>query len=1064
MFEKYTEGAIRIIMGAQDEARRMGHCHVGTEQLVLGMLVARKSIAASVLVKQGITLKLFRREVEALLGRGTGFMAMEIPFTPRAKRVLELAVNEARDMNVNFVGSEHLLLGILMEGNGMAVRLLQKLKLNFSETKRLIFEQMAEIEEYEAWKPSSANYNKFERKKDVAREMYESVLNEKNEEKSDFDKYFSGLFEGMDPGDKFRFRIGDEEEEDYNFGLYKDEEERKAIEEKRKQGYRLTWEQAEELEKRMEEEAKRLGVTLEEFRQKKFMELFNQTRKARNEAARANESRASETRTSEYRTSGIRPNKPKALLDDYSVNISKEAHKKLLDPVIGRDGVIEDLIKVLARRRKNNPVLVGEPGVGKTACAEGLALAITEKTCPDFLRNQEIYNLDLGAILAGTKYRGEFEERFKNILTDVQERGDIILVIDEIHTIVGAGAAEGAVDAANLLKPALARGNLKLIGATTIAEYRKHIAKDPALERRFHPITVDEPSVETTIDILKGLKPYYQKHHSLIYEDVALEAAASLTHRFITDRHLPDKAIDVMDECGSQVRLRNRILPPGVQKLVTELHATLTDIETAFKNHDFKLAKMLVSHELEVRAHLKLVLAVMESQEAATRKLIEDAKKNGKPVPEIKMPSKISAFDRIVEKDVTDVISAWTGIPVTKINESESDRLKKMETILHKRLIGQHHAITAVAKAVRRARTGIQDPKRPIASFIFAGPTGVGKTELTKSLAEYIFDSEKSMIRFDMSEFMEKHTASKLIGSPPGYVGHDEGGQLTDAVRRKPYSIVLFDEVEKAHPDVFNLFLQILDDGQLTDSKGILTDFKNCIIVMTTNLGAHVIEQESPILPEKQKKSFGFDPENWEEEENTTINRSQKIELMVNLDGTFTIKPPVEPELTAEDKERFSKIDGLVHEELKKFFRPEFLNRVDEIIVFQHLSKHNIWEISGVMLKNLAKRLESQGATIEIDNAVRFFLSEKGYDPVYGARPLRRAIIKLLEDELAVACLDNSLEKGTHIIVQQQLKPNPAPYAEYFEDIYSDKILVTFDKSNIKKEELAVTDDKLAFQ
>ena len=1031
MFEKYTEGAIRIIMAAQEEARRMGHCHVGTEQLVLGMLAQRKGIAATVLVKQGITLKIFRREVEAVLGRGAGFMAQEVPFTPRAKRALEIAVNEGRDMNLNFVGSEHLLLGVLIEGNGMAIRLFRKLKLDFSETKRLIYELMGDIEEYEAWQPPSAEQEeKWERQRAIAWNLFKTVVDEKAKREDAYSNYVSGVY----TGDSFRY-------------FRSKSNQGNSLRKTRREASRLSWDEKNDRQEKLKMEAERLGITPEEVEQQQQQEISNKSFSA---------------------SRGFRSNRSKALLEDYSINISKEAKDKLLDPVIGRDGVIEDLIKVLARRRKNNPVLVGEPGVGKTACAEGLALLIAEGTCPDFLRKQQIYNLDLGAILAGTKYRGEFEERFKSILTDVQEKGNIILVIDEIHTIVGAGAAEGAVDAANLLKPALARGNLKLIGATTIDEYRKHIAKDPALERRFHPITVDEPTVETTIDILKGLRPYYQRHHSLIYEDAALEAAAALTNRFITDRHLPDKAIDVMDECGSQVRLRNRTLPPGVQKLVTELHATLNDIETAFKEHDFKLAKMLVYHELEVRAHLKLVLSVVETQEELARQLIEEAKEKGEPVPNLDswFSFSSSTFDRIVEKDITDVISAWTGIPVTKINESESERLKKMEDILHKRLIGQHHAITAVSKAVRRARTGIQDPKRPIASFIFAGPTGVGKTELTKSLAEYIFDSEKNMIRFDMSEFMEKHTASKLIGSPPGYVGHDEGGQLTDAVRRKPYSIVLFDEVEKAHPDVFNLFLQILDDGQLTDSKGRLTDFKNCIIVMTTNLGAHVIEQESPILPEKQKKSFGFDPENWEEEENVIINRSQKIELMVNLDGTFTIKPPVEPALTVEDKERFSKIDGLVNEELKKFFRPEFLNRVDDIIVFQHLSKHNIWEISGVMLKNLAKRLESQGATIEIDNAVRFFLSEQGYDPVYGARPLRRAIIKLLEDELAVACLDNPLEKGTHIIVQQQLNPNPAPYAEYFEDIYSDKILVTFDKSNIKKEEeeSVVPVDELTFQ
>ena len=975
MFEKFTEGAIRIIMAAQEESRRMGHNHVGTEQLMLGMIAQRKGIAGMVLYLQGIRLKPFRREVEKHIGRGRGFVGSEVPFTPRAKRVLEIAIGEAKDLNVNYVGSEHILLATLTEGAGIAIKILDKFKINYLDTRRLIFEFMGDIEEYGPWMPSTRDRSVVpERLIKERKRLYGDI--EIEEDDDPFDEWYGDVdidvrydFNKKDTTPRKRARPYDP------WGPYASD--RKNPKKRVPSGY---------------SRSENLGSAL-----------------ARDSFRRA------------------RDKKSKSLAD-YSINITHEANEKLLDPVIGRDQEIQNLIKVLGRRRKNNPVLVGEPGVGKTACAEGLALLMIDHHCPDFLRNYEIHNLDLGSVLAGTKYRGEFEERFKGILEDVQEQGNIILVIDEIHTIVGAGAAEGAVDAANLLKPALARGVLKMIGATTLDEYRKHIEKDPALERRFHPITVEEPSVETTIDILKGLRPYYQTHHALIYEDEALEAAAALSSRFITDRQLPDKAIDVIDECGSQVRLRNRELPPGLQKLLIELHATLKDIEVAIQTHDFNLAKLLIEHELEVRAHMKVLTLTMENNK--------------------KYSNKLSNFDRIFEKDITDVISAWTGIPVTKINESETERLKKMESILHDRLIGQHHAVTAVSKAVRRARTGIQDPKRPIASFIFAGPTGVGKTELTKALAEYIFDSEKNMIRFDMSEFMEKHTAAKLVGSPPGYVGHDEGGQLTDAVRRKPYSIVLFDEVEKAHPDIFNLFLQILDDGQLTDSKGKLSDFKNCIIVMTTNLGAHVIEKESPILPEKQKKSFGFHSESWEDD--LVLKESQKIELMVNLDGTFTVKPPVKKSITEEDEERFSKINVLVHDELKKFFRPEFLNRIDDIIVFQHLSRHDIWEISGVMLKNLAKRLESQGATVEIDNAVRFFLTEEGYDPVYGARPLRRAIIKLLEDELAVACLDNPLEKGTHIIIKQQLNPNPVKYAEYFHDVYSDKILVTFDKSKVE--------------
>lgn len=890
MFEKFTEGAIKVIMLAQEESRRMGHNFVGSEQMLLGMLGQRHGIAGRSLSQLNVTLKKTRKEVENFIGRGSGFVASEIPFTPRAKRILEMSIHEAKEMGVNYVGTEHILLSFLNDGDGIGLRILGRLKVNTAKLRQLIYTNIEEQQENILLKPSLSNKEKW-------------VL--------------------------------------------------------------------------------------------------------------------SREKSSKWMTSTI---------ENYSENLTKEADEQRLDPVIGRDEEVSSLVKVLGRRRKNNPVLVGEAGVGKTACAEGLALLMVSSNCPEFLRDHIIYNLDLGSVLAGTKYRGEFEERFKSIIEEVQQHGKIILVIDEIHTIVGAGAAEGAVDAANLLKPALARGSLKVIGATTLDEYRKHIEKDPALERRFHPIIVEEPSVETTIDILKGLKPYFQSHHSLNYENEALVAAATLSNRFITDRNLPDKAIDVIDEAGSRVRLRNRELPIGVQKLLVELHETLTDIEQAIKTHDFNLAKSLLDHEVEVRAHIQIMKLAL-----ANKKQFEN---------------KLDTFDKVFEVDVTDVISSWTGIPVTKINESELERLKKMEHILHERLIGQHHAIVAVSKAVRRARTGIQDPKRPIASFMFAGPTGVGKTELTKALAEYIFDSEKNMIRFDMSEFMEKHTTAKLIGSPPGYVGHDEGGQLTEAVRRKPYSIVLFDEVEKAHPDVFNLFLQVLDDGQLTDSKGRLVSFKNCIIVMTTNLGSQVIESESPILAKKPKKQFGFHSESLEEE--FRRKESKKIDLIVNLDGTFSINPPIKQEINEVDTSRFEKITDLVKEELKKFFRPEFLNRIDDIIVFNHLSKHDIWEISGVMLKNLGKRLESQGVTLSVDNAVRYFLTEEGYDPVYGARPLRRAIINLLEDKLAEACLDHPLQKGTHITIKQQLNPNKVTkYSQYFEDVYTDEIIVTFDDSNV---------------
>merc|ERR1712085_98939 len=583
---------------------------------------------------------------------------------------------------------------------------------------------------------------------------------------------------------------------------------------------------------------------------------------------------------------------------------------------------------------------------------------------------------------------------------------------DEIHTLVGAGAAEGAVDAANLLKPSLARGTLRVIGATTLDEYRRYIEKDPALERRFHSILVEE--------------------------------AAKLSSRFIADRNLPDKAIDVIDEAGSRVRLRNNSLPYGLQRLLVELHETVKDKNDAINVNDFSTAKLLVEHEVEVRTHLRIMRFALTTKE----RYAKYTDPNG------------PRFDQVTESDVFKVISAWTGVPVTKINQSENERLKLMESIIHERMIGQHHAIVAVSKAVRRARVGIQDPKRPIASFIFAGPTGVGKTELTKALAEYMFDDEKNLIRFDMSEYMERHTVAKLIGSPPGYVGFQDGGQLTEAVRQKPYSIVLFDEVEKAHPDVFNLFLQILDDGHLTDSTGKVVSFKNCIIVMTTNLGSRIIENESPVLA-KEKIGFGrsFDTTALERE-------NKKIELLVNSNGTFSLKPPIEREITSEDEEKFIKITGLVQEELKKFFRPEFLNRIDDIIVFNHLSKYDIWQICGLMLKQLSGRLQEQGAFLSIETATQFFLTEKGYDPVYGARPLRRSITKFLEDKLAEACLSNTIYQGTEITVKQKTKQDihkKTPFNLIFDDVYTEEILIEFDNSQVdftkieKKETQKVT-------
>src|SRR5210317_985691 len=902
MFEKFTEGAIKVIMLAQEEARRMGHNFVGTEQLLLGVIGQRHGIGGRALAQLNITLKKTRKEIEKYIGRGTGFVASEIPFTPRAKRVLEMSIYEGQDLGVNYVGTEHVLLSLINEADGIAMLTLDKLRVNIPKLRHLILTYIEEQQE-DILKPPLTDQEKWA----LAREK-------------------SGL---KTPS-----------------------------------------------------------------------------------------------------------------LDLYTEDITKEVIGQRLDPVIGRDEEINALVKVLGRRRKNNPVLVGEAGVGKTACAEGLAILMQTMDCPEFLLDHNVRALDLGSVLAGTKYRGEFEERMKQIIDEVQAHAKTLLVIDEIHTLVGAGAAEGAVDAANLLKPSLARGTLRVIGATTLDEYRRYIEKDPALERRFHSIVVEEPSVETTIDILKGLKDEFQRHHALAYSDVALEEAAKLSSRFIADRNLPDKAIDVIDEAGSRVRLRNRSLPTGLQKLLVELHETLEDKNDAINHNDFATAKLLVEHEIEVRTHLRIMRFALTSK----KKYAKYSSPNG------------PRFDEVTESDISKVISAWTGIPVTKINQSENNRLKLMERILHERLIGQHHAITAVSKAVRRARVGIQDPKRPIASFIFAGPTGVGKTELTKALAEYMFDDEKSLIRFDMSEFMERHTVAKLIGSPPGYVGFQDGGQLTEAVRKKPYSIVLFDEVEKAHTDVFNLFLQILDDGHLTDSSGKNVSFKNCIIVMTTNLGARVSEKESPVLP-KNKIGFGR-----QLDDSALARESKKIELLVNSDGTFSLQAPVEKEVTAEDEEKFSKITELVKEELKKFFRPEFLNRIDDIIVFNHLSKHDIWEICGLMLNQLCKRLKEQGATLNIDNAARYFLTEEGYDPVYGARPLRRSITKFLEDKLAEACLSNVIHEGTQINVTQKIKPsvygNRPVYSPIFDDIYTSEIVVEFDYSNVEFNQIDNQDEQ----
>ena len=866
MFEKFTEGAIKVIMLSQEEARRMGHNFVGTEQLLLGVIGQRHGIGAKVLKKLKVSLKKARKEIELYIGRGTGFVASEIPFTPRAKRVLEMAVQEGKDLGQNFVGTEHILLALIAESDGVAMRTLDKLNVDIKKLRNLILSYISETQE-EILRPIS---------------QAEKYLIEREKKGS-----------------------------------------------------------------------------------------------------------------------------PTPTLDEYAENITKEAVDGNLDPVIGREKEIDDVIAVLARRTKNNPVLVGEAGVGKTAVAEGLAQLVLTEKIPNFLDGSLIMALDLGSILAGTKYRGEFEERLKRIVEEAQNDSAVIVVIDEIHTLVGAGAAEGAVDAANILKPALARGKFRCIGATTNDEYRKYIERDPALERRFQPVHVDEPSVGTTIEILRGLRSKFEEHHALSYRDKALEQAAILSDKYVADRYLPDKAIDVLDEAGARVRLENRRLPLGLRSLLNELQETIREKEKTVKEHDFEVAKQLLDHEMEVRTHIRILKqsALRNEARGFTRKDI----------------------DMVTETDVADVVSNWTGIPVTKITGSESTRLLKMEATIHERIIGQEHAVISVSKAIRRARVGLRNPNRPIASFIFAGPTGVGKTELTKVLSDYMFGKKDSMIRLDMSEYMEKHTVAKLIGSPPGYVGYNDGGQLTEAVRSKPYSVVLLDEIEKAHPDVFNLLLQILDDGRLTDSKGRLIDFTNTLIIMTTNLGAKIIERESGIKPKsEQNKNKENDLNRKSDAESINKYLREKIEYEDDkyLDG-YQVKPdPIrgwEPEpAPVQDPELIKRVNKLVNDELKNFFRPEFLNRIDEIIIFNHLRRVDIWKICSLMIQQLQGLLEDKKIHLFVEPSVQAFLTDEGYDPIYGARPLRRTIMKYLEDRLAEECLSKTLYPDTQIFVNRK--------------------------------------------
>ncbi len=793
MFERFTEKAIKVIMLAQEEARRLGHNFVGTEQILLGLIGEGTGVAAKVLKSMGVNLKDARIEVEKIIGRGSGFVAVEIPFTPRAKRVLELSLEEARQLGHNYIGTEHLLLGLIREGEGVAARVLENLGVDLSKVRTQVIRMLGE--------------------------------------------------------------------------------------------------------------------------------------------------------TAEVSTGGGQGRTKTPTLDEFGSNLTQMAAEGKLDPVVGRQKEIERVIQILGRRTKNNPVLIGEPGVGKTAIAEGLAQRIGNGDVPDILEDRRVVTLDIGLLVAGTKYRGEFEERLKKIMDEIRSAGNVILVIDEVHTLIGAGAAEGAIDAANILKPALARGELQCIGATTLDEYRKHIERDAALERRFQPVMVGEPSVDETIEILHGLRDRYEQHHKLKISDEALEAAAKLSDRYISDRYLPDKAIDLVDEAGSRVRLINSQLPPAAKELDRELRQVLKDKDNAVRSQDFDKAGELRDREMEIKAEIRAI---------AQNKAAEESEGEESPV--------------VGEEDIAHIVASWTGVPVNKLTESESEKLLHMEDTLHQRLVGQDEAVKAISRAIRRARVGLKNPNRPIASFVFSGPTGVGKTELAKSLASYFFGSEDAMIRLDMSEFMERHTVSKLIGSPPGYVGYNEGGQLTEAVRRRPYTVVLFDEIEKAHPDVFNMLLQILEDGRLTDAKGRTVDFKNTLLIMTSNIGSKVIE--------KGGGGLGFEFEQ---------NQAES---------------------------QYNRIRSLVNEELKQYFRPEFLNRLDEIIVFRQLTKDEVKEIAEILLKEVFARLTEKHIHLQVTDRFKERLVEEGYNPSYGARPLRRAIMRLLEDTLAEEILSGRLVDG----------------------------------------------------
>ncbi|MEV0426961.1 ATP-dependent Clp protease ATP-binding subunit [Micromonospora sp. NPDC049836] len=806
MFERFTDRARRVVVLAQEEARMLNHNYIGTEHILLGLIHEGEGVAAKALESLGISLEGVRQQVEEIIGQGQQAPSGHIPFTPRAKKVLELSLREALQLGHNYIGTEHILLGLIREGEGVAAQVLVKLGADLNRVRQQVIQLLSG---YQGKEPAAA---------------------------------------GAAPG----------------------------------------------------------------------------------EAAPSTS----------------------LVLDQFGRNLTQAAREGKLDPVIGREKEIERVMQVLSRRTKNNPVLIGEPGVGKTAVVEGLSQKIIKGEVPETLKDKQLYTLDLGALVAGSRYRGDFEERLKKVLKEIRTRGDIILFIDEIHTLVGAGAAEGAIDAASILKPMLARGELQTIGATTLDEYRKHLEKDAALERRFQPIQVGEPSLAHTIEILKGLRDRYEAHHRVSITDAALVAAATLADRYISDRFLPDKAIDLIDEAGARMRIRRMTAPPDLRDFDERIAQVRRDKESAIDAQDFERAAQLRDKE-------KQLLGQKAQREKEWK------------------AGDLDVVSEVDDEQIAEVLGNWTGIPVYKLTEEETSRLLRMEDELHKRVIGQEDAVKAVSKAIRRTRAGLKDPKRPSGSFIFAGPSGVGKTELSKALAEFLFGSEDALIQLDMSEFHDRYTVSRLVGAPPGYVGYDEGGQLTEKVRRRPFSVVLFDEIEKAHPDVFNTLLQILEDGRLTDGQGRIVDFKNTVIILTTNLGTRDVAKAV---------SLGFQ--------------------------------------ASEDSEsNYDRMKQKVNDELKQHFRPEFLNRIDDTIVFHQLRENEILQIVDIMIQRIETQLRNKDMGLELTDNAKKYLAKKGFDPVLGARPLRRTIQRDIEDNLSERILFNELTPGQIVVVDCEGDP-----------------------------------------